>query len=88
MTPLSQWKLIFVYDLVLWLSSVTDTAESKLSDVIDTAESKLSGVNDTAESYLSDVIDTAESTKTPLNQFLEMWKNLIPFKETVKPNPT
>ncbi len=69
MTPLSQQKLIFVYDLVPWLSSVTDTTESKLSSVIDTAESKLSGVIDTAESKLSSVINTAESAKTPLNQF-------------------
>ncbi len=44
MTPQSQWKLIFLYDLTPWLSGVTDTPESKLSGAIDTAESKLGGV--------------------------------------------
>ncbi len=57
---LSQWKLYFAYDLVPWLSSVIDTAESKPSIVMDTAESKISGSyhwhrwvsEDTAESIL------------------------------------
>jgi hypothetical protein len=37
--PLNQWKLIFVSDLVPWLSGVIDYAESKLTGITDTAES-------------------------------------------------
>ncbi len=85
-TLLSQWKLNFVSDNGSWLSGVIDTTESKLSNVIDTRESKLCGVKHTAELKLSGVNDTAESGKTPLSQFWKLLKDLISFKEKIKPN--
>ncbi len=73
MTPLSQRKSIFAYELAPWLSGV-----------IDTAESKLRGVTYTAESKLSSVIDTARHRKGTAESIFEFLKALIFFKETVK----
>jgi hypothetical protein len=68
-----------------WLTSVNDTAESKLSGVNDTSEAWLIGAIDTSESWLSGAIDTDESWLSSVIGDLKLryLGKLASFKKTI-----